>query len=95
MFKHECNDDEILDNGMLDELSDVEEEIENIEDEVHDSVNGTFQNPSQVDDNTCEKLFDCRLCDYKGPTNVELVNHKKTFIIGALFVSLFMTARKN
>ena len=53
-----------------------EEENENDQCEVHDSVNRTFQNPSKVD--TCDKLFDCRLCDFKGATKIEIVNHNKT-----------------
>ena len=61
MFKHKCIDDDIFDNGEPDEFGDVEEEIENDEGEVRDSINGTFKNLSRED--TCKKLFDCRFCD--------------------------------
>ena len=79
-------------NGVIDisetgsECGDIEEEIdgeteiiENDCDEMigNDCVNETFQNPSQVNIKSTEKLFKCETCDFETATKGDIVEHKK------------------
>ena len=89
MFKHRKNEeiiethhepDNVIDiNESKSEIGDVDDDCENDPDGVHgnNSMNKTFQNPSQSENNTCEKLFECEKCDVKVATKSELVNHKE------------------
>ena len=88
MFKHRKKEelhenielfDEVIDIIEVESDSDeIEEDIENDRSElnVNDSINKTFQNPSQ-ESTPSGKKFNCEKCDFEATTKSDLVSHKK------------------
>ena len=56
---------------------DDDEEAEAI-DEQDDTVNKTFINPTQVDNNDCDLTIKCEICDFRARSKSEVNNHKIT-----------------
>ena len=56
----------------------VDEEVVVIEEiNENDNANTTFNNPSQLEDESDEELIKCDKCDYRTGQNIYLLNHKE------------------